>query len=537
MPDVRLPPPPPGIRASLAETVAGRDVGVTAASSSTPHRGRVNLALYTPAAATTISTPGSEYSPYAGQLGHGFSLAYEDTTAGSLSRMRQQVEESELLEMAQTLPRPGRVSELSKRLSELDDLIRPFATGSTTSNMNSARSHSSSSSSSSSMVVGGQLDSYSVTSSSTAAAIEAVEAAGGVAPVRLIIPFGTSQPSGRTAAAAMQSVAASQMPPLHGRVTPGGNYPFAAGVGTSTTRATSPSPSAGLAMDTATVASQHQQPQHSANDAAQQLRSGAPPPWGLTAPSGAADPLAETLSRARAVAQASQHHLQHMLHGGLAATSSSSTSSPARQLSAPTPSTTTAPTPPQRPSAPASSAAAAVSLPLALLVGGGDPSLMRFNAVLEPMVLEAQRVVSCLFAGADFVAVLPQMKPSHASASPANSSTASMPVRRRVHLQLQPDARTLSWSVRPDSSGSGVGPTPHSGAFKIADITGIHVHTDGSGLRWSFFTSILPPSKPLAVAAASGEITPAMELLAPDRLLLQEWVTGLTLLHDAIPTS
>jgi hypothetical protein len=174
-------------------------------------------------------------------------------------------------------------------------------------------------------------------------------------------------------------------------------------------------------------------------------------------------------------------------------------------------------------------------LPAPLVVTGGNPSVVRVNAAVEPLVLEAQRLLGALLAGADFVLLVSAGGAAPAAArwgagialsSSSSSSSAQLPpppLRRRVRLQLQPDLSTVRWEVGPSSSAALGAPLPGpGGAFSVAELTRVEVEADG--LHFRLFTE----------QQQQQEQPPALDLISPDPLLVQDWVAGLATLHGLL---
>lgn len=188
---------------------------------------------------------------------------------------------------------------------------------------------------------------------------------------------------------------------------------------------------------------------------------------------------------------------------------------------------------PPAPAAPAP----AVRLPQPLLVTGDPHSevVARVNAILEPLAAETSRLVSKLVGGVDLIAHVPVAPQASWLQAPAATA------RRRCRLQLQPDGRTVAWAIGADLRGE----------FSVAALQAVACSPDGLGFSLHFALSAdaaasLSSAAVLALRVQSGSFYSAsssaagvssgrLELSGPDRLLVADILTGLSLLHDITP--
>lgn len=119
-------------------------------------------------------------------------------------------------------------------------------------------------------------------------------------------------------------------------------------------------------------------------------------------------------------------------------------------------------------------------------------SAARANMMLEPLLHESRRLISMMLAGAVFVATL------------------SSSVRRKVRVHVLPDLTSITVrTVEGEATSSTIA------AFTTSDIQEIQCERAAPVLRLVFVDGGMPP----------------LELRAADAVQVQDWVTGLELIH------
>jgi hypothetical protein len=494
----RLPPPPPGIRAT-DELVARAHSAIGGASLRLPY---------------SASIDGTIFSP------------------------RGAVQEEQLVESAHTLPRPMRESSILSVLQELDALIAPFrdpaetpqplaqASAATAANgdRENAEEGGYGQDSGATAVKAARLSrfvapSFSALSPDRSNGSTSAEAGAATATPAAAASTAASASAAAPASAALAAFnAGSRLPP---------RAPTAVSFSAVGSRSNAPS-TAGSASASASASASVPVPPQTPSTVAPTYSAGS---------SGSASSAPSSTSTFGGVGT------RGPVSSGLATPSPLTT----RQLAAAPPQPFTRLPPPLLVSAPSGDASDGGA-------GTGTHAVVtRVNAMLEPIAGEAQRLIARLLQGVDLIALVPL---PHQQQQQQQQQMG----KRRCRLQLQPDGRTLRWELGNratalSSAGAGAGGAASvalseqsGGEFAVSQLC--HLACDSSGYKFAIMWALTPDqARALTPAAAVALGVPGLqsaavlnaapsarlELQGPDTLLVADVLTAMSLLHDITP--